>query len=37
MNIAVSLKSEANNVSVSDIIVHTGNQQLNLKAIEVFF
>lgn len=35
MNIAVSLKSEANNVSLSNIIVRNGNQQLNLKAIEV--
>ena len=34
MNIAVSLKCEAHNVSVSNIIVRTDNQQLNLKAIE---
>ena len=35
MNTAVSLKSEAHNVSVSNIIVRTDNQQLNLKAIDV--
>ena len=35
MNIAVSLKSEALKVSVSNIIVRTDNQQLNFKAIEV--
>lgn len=35
MNITVSLKSKAHDVSVSNIIVHTDNQQLNLKAIEV--
>ena len=35
MNISVSLKSEAHEISVSNIIVHTDNQQLNLKAIEV--
>ena len=35
MNIAVSLKSEALKVSVSNIIVRTDNQQLNFKTIEV--
>ena len=35
MNISVSLKSEAHEISVYNIIVHTDNQQLNLKAIEV--
>ena len=35
MKLAVSLKSEVNDVSVSNIIVCTDNQQLNLKAIKV--
>lgn len=35
MNTAVSHKSEAHNVRVSNIIVRTDNQELTLKAIEV--
>ena len=35
MNAAVSHKSEAHNVRVSNIIVRTDNQELTLKAIEV--
>ena len=35
MDIAVIVKLETLNVSVSNIIVHTDNQQLNLKAVEV--
>ena len=35
INIAVFLKSETFHISVSNIIVHTNNQQLNLKAIKV--
>ena len=35
MDIAVFVKLETLNVSVSNIIVHTDNQQLNLKAVEV--
>ena len=35
MNIAVSLKIEAHDVSVCNIGVRTDNQQLNLKAFEV--
>ena len=35
MDIAVFVKLETLSVSVSNIIVHTDNQQLNLKAVEV--
>ena len=35
MDIAVFIKLETLIVSVSNIIVHTHNQELNLKAIEV--
>ena len=35
MEMAVFLKSEAQDVSVSDIIDHTVNQELNLMAIIV--
>ena len=35
MDIAVFVKLETLNVSVSNIIVHTDNQQLNLKVLKV--